>query len=59
VPAQEIRRQRPGLPIVLTSGYSHILAEQGSHGFELLKKPYSVEALSRVLRHAAGLNTPA
>jgi PAS domain S-box-containing protein len=57
--AQEIRRKRPGLPIVLTSGYSHILAEQGSHGFELLKKPYSVEALSRVLRHATGLNTPA
>jgi CheY-like chemotaxis protein len=51
--AQEVRRRRPGLPVVLTSGYSHVLAEQGGHGFELLKKPYSVEALSRVLRKAS------
>lgn len=47
---QEIRRRCPGLPVVLTSGYSHVLAEEGRHGFELLQKPYSAEALSRVLR---------
>jgi DNA-binding NtrC family response regulator len=51
--AEELRRRRPGLPVVLTSGYSHVLAERGTHGFELLKKPYSVEALSRVLRRAS------
>jgi hypothetical protein len=39
---------------VLTSGYSNILAQDGTHGFELLHKPYSVEQLSRVLRKAAG-----
>ena len=50
--AGEIGRRRSDLPIVLTSGYSHVLAEEGSHGFELLKKPYSVEALSRILRIA-------
>jgi PAS domain S-box-containing protein len=49
---QEIRRRYPGLPIVLTSGYSHILAEEGRHGFELLHKPYAAEELSRVLRRA-------
>ncbi|WP_410824843.1 hypothetical protein [Methylobacterium oryzisoli] len=40
----------PGLPVVLASGYSAVLAEEGSRGFELLQKPYSVEAISRVLR---------
>jgi PAS domain S-box-containing protein len=46
----EIRRRWPGLPVVLTSGYSHVLAEEGRHGFELLQKPYAAEELSRVLR---------
>ncbi|MEI5668334.1 ATP-binding protein [Bosea sp. CCNWLW174] len=46
----EIRKRHPGLPVVLTSGYSHVLAEEGRHGFELLKKPYAVEDLSRILR---------
>ncbi|HEY0301296.1 MAG TPA: ATP-binding protein, partial [Rhizomicrobium sp.] len=38
--AQEIRRRGYDLPIVLTSGYSHVLSEQGTLGFELLQKPY-------------------
>jgi PAS domain S-box-containing protein len=50
---QEIRRLHADLPVVLTSGYSHVLAENGTHGFELLHKPYSMEELSRVLRKAA------
>jgi DNA-binding NtrC family response regulator len=48
-----IRDRFPGLPVVLTSGYSNILAQDGTDGFELLHKPYSVEQLSRVLRKAA------
>ena len=52
--AGEVRRLHPGLPVVLTSGYSHVLARNGAHGFELLHKPYSVEQLSRVLRKALG-----
>jgi PAS domain S-box-containing protein len=47
---QEIRRRHPGLPVVLTSGYSEVLAQEGRHGFELLQKPYAAEQLSRVLR---------
>ena len=50
--AQEVRRLYPGLPVILTSGYSHVLAQNGTHGFELLHKPYSVEQLSRVFRKA-------
>ncbi len=50
--AQEISRRYPGLPVVLTSGYSHVLSENGSYGFELLQKPYSTEQLARVLSRA-------
>jgi CheY-like chemotaxis protein len=49
---QEIRKLYLDLPVVLTSGYSHVLAQNGTYGFELLNKPYSVEQLSRVLRKA-------
>ena len=48
--AMNIRRRIPDLPVVLASGYSHVLAEEGTHGFELLQKPYSAEALSKTLR---------
>jgi CheY-like chemotaxis protein len=54
---QEIRRRYRDLPVLLASGYSHILAEHGDHGFELLHKPYSIEELSRVLRTAMGPRT--
>jgi PAS domain S-box-containing protein len=47
--ARIVRERWPHLRIVLTSGYSHILAEEGRHGFELLQKPYSVEALSAAI----------
>ncbi|WP_342162152.1 PAS domain-containing protein [Methylobacterium sp. SD21] len=50
---QEVRRLHEDLPVVLTSGYSHVLAKDGTHGFELLHKPYSVEQLSQILRKAA------
>ena len=47
-----IRERFPGLPVVLTSGYSNVLAESAHQGFELIQKPYSVELLSRILRKA-------
>jgi CheY-like chemotaxis protein len=47
---REVRQRYPSLPVVLTSGYSHVLAEEGRHGFELLHKPYAVEDVSRILR---------
>jgi CheY-like chemotaxis protein len=50
--ARIIRQQYPHLPVVLTSGYSNVLAQNTDHGFELIQKPYSVEALSRTLRKA-------
>ncbi len=48
--AIEIRRLYRSLPILLTSGYSHVLATHGAQGFELIQKPYSADALSRRLQ---------
>ncbi|MCC2975666.1 PAS domain S-box protein [Sphingomonas sp. PL-96] len=50
--AETLRSRFPELPVVLTSGYSHVLAAEGSHGFDLLQKPYTAEGLARVLRSA-------
>ncbi|MCA1653037.1 MAG: GAF domain-containing protein [Sphingomicrobium sp.] len=50
--ARRVRAQWPAIPLVLTSGYSHVLAEERQHGFPLLQKPYSVEAFVKVLQLA-------
>ena len=47
--AREIRRRRPGLPIVLTTGYSVSAAGTINAEFRLLTKPYSLEALADAL----------
>ena len=56
--ATVIRERYPGLPVVLTSGYSSVLADNAHRGFELIQKPYSVEALSRTLRKAISERRP-
>lgn len=48
--AHHIRDTYQGLPVLLASGYSDVLAKNGTSGFELLHKPYSIEDLSRLLR---------
>jgi PAS domain S-box-containing protein len=50
--AATIRDRYPGLPVVLTSGYSDVLAQNADRGFDLIQKPYSVETVSRALRRA-------
>ena len=50
--AEQLREQHPTLPVILTSGYSHVLAREGAHGFALLPKPYTLEGLSRALKGA-------
>jgi PAS domain S-box-containing protein len=47
--AQIIRSKWPALPVILTSGYSHVLAEAGGQDFELVSKPYSMESLAALL----------
>ena len=48
----EIRRRHPGTPVLLASGYSHVLAQDGARGFDLLSKPYSLSQLSQALSKA-------
>jgi PAS domain S-box-containing protein len=52
--AKRIRETRPELPVILTSGYSDALANSEGQGFDLLQKPYSVEALSRMIQQGGG-----
>ena len=47
--AREIRRRQPGLPVVLTTGYSEAAAGMNDGEFGLLLKPYRLEALAQVL----------
>lgn len=46
---RRLQTSHPGLPVVLTSGYSHVLAEEGLHGLKLLHKPYTANDLARML----------
>jgi signal transduction histidine kinase/CheY-like chemotaxis protein len=47
--ARELRRRRPDLPILLTTGYSPAAAAAASEGFPILSKPYRIEALAQAL----------
>ncbi|WP_282296535.1 ATP-binding protein [Stenotrophomonas sp. PS02289] len=50
--ARRIRDAYPGLPVILTSGYSELLASDPNHGFTLLRKPYSLKQLASALAQA-------
>jgi two-component system NtrC family sensor kinase len=51
--AEAMRNRCIDVPIVLTTGYSQALSQDGVAGFELVQKPYSIQELSRVLHQAA------
>ena len=44
--AQEVRRRRPGLPIVLTTGFEMSAAQARDEEIALLLKPYGVKELA-------------
>jgi len=48
--ARRLATDLPVLPVVLASGYSHVLAQEGVEGMELLRKPYSASQLSAALQ---------
>jgi CheY-like chemotaxis protein len=50
--ADEARRMRPGLPVLLTSGYTGDAVPSGArdHRFALLNKPFTVEQLATRIR---------
>ena len=50
--ALHLRRARPGLPLLLMTGYAERLDEIARHGFDVLPKPCSPEVLSAGIRRA-------
>ena len=54
---REIRRRYPGTAILLTSGYSEVISREGAHGFDLLRKPYSMGELAAALRAATATSS--
>ncbi|WP_298954323.1 PAS domain-containing protein [uncultured Methylobacterium sp.] len=54
--ARRLRDQHPDLPVILTSGYSDVLARDDAHGFPLVRKPYSAAQVAQALRAIAGRN---
>lgn len=49
--AREVKRRRPDLPILLTTGYGG--HEESAHDFPVLRKPYNREELSAALARVA------
>lgn len=48
--AKTLREAYPDLHVVLTSGYSELLARETDHGFALLRKPYTLGDLAAAIR---------
>ena len=48
--AKRLAQNLPNMPVILASGYSHVLAQEGVDGIELLRKPYSGSQLSGALQ---------
>jgi len=48
--AREIRRSHPALPIVLPTGYVEAASDLEDGEFNLLLKPYTIEALAEALK---------
>jgi PAS domain S-box-containing protein len=53
--ARRLRSSHPALPVILTTGYSDVLARDDAHGFEVVRKPYSAAQVAGALRAAAPL----
>jgi CheY-like chemotaxis protein len=59
--AQELLAIRPGIPIILYTGYSSKITEQKiiKHGFKgLLMKPFDIRQLSEIVRKALDGESP-
>jgi signal transduction histidine kinase/CheY-like chemotaxis protein len=48
----QVRQRYPGLPVVLTSGYNAVMAQEGKYGFDLVLKPYTLDTLERAFGQA-------
>jgi len=56
--AGEIRVRYPGLPIILSTGYTDS-AQKVPDGLQVLRKPFDTDALARVIESVLGPVDPA
>jgi CheY-like chemotaxis protein len=56
--AEILAEERPDLPVVLATGYSHDIAQSGSGGRPVILKPYRLDTLSKALKRALGPDWP-
>jgi CheY-like chemotaxis protein len=52
--AREVRRRRPGAPILLTTGFAGAAVQDAEKDIDILRKPYAIEALDSALRATFG-----
>ena len=54
--AEQLRRSRADLPVILTSGYDadKVLDSPGQRGFGFVQKPYRAEALADAIQQVLG-----
>jgi CheY-like chemotaxis protein len=52
--AERLEQVQPGLPVILTTGYSDQLAEAGTGGRPVILKPYRLETVAAALDEALG-----
>jgi signal transduction histidine kinase/CheY-like chemotaxis protein len=50
--AGELKRRRPDIPIILTTGYSDRIAAAGSQGHPIIAKPYRLETIADAIEEA-------
>ena len=50
--AEKLRQQRPGLPVILTTGFSDHIANSGSGGLPVVFKPYRLDTIAEALDKA-------
>ena len=53
--ARRLSRDRPGLKVLFTTGYTRHIAPEQLTGAEILDKPYHTEALLHAVRRLIGL----
>lgn len=52
--AEQLAVEKPGLPVILATGYSQEIAQSGSGGRPVILKPYRLATLSQALADAIG-----
>jgi PAS domain S-box-containing protein len=57
--AREIRKRRPDLPMLLTSGFAEVVRKAAeAEGFQVLAKPYRLDDLAHAFEDARSANQP-